>query len=76
MVVLYPLRNNQTDPADSPRTPVPAPIVLFSWTGISALPYTYSTDDPTTLLTRLTVVNGAGAGKLTWANINWLKTSY
>ena len=103
--ILYPLRNNQTDPADatytgkikaldtiyslngvsfrgssetsgSPLAPVPAAIIPFAWSGISALPYSYTPDDPATLAARLTGVNGAGAGKLSWAKQNWLKTAY
>jgi len=76
--VLYPLRNNQTDPDDadytgkiravdtmysldgasfrgdsdtpgSPLSPVPAPIVPFSWNGFATLPYHYTADEPDTL---------------------------
>ncbi|MHA6531972.1 pectate lyase family protein [Paenibacillus sp. BAC0078] len=103
--ILYPLRNNQTDPADasytgkikavdtiysmngvvfrgnsdsagSPLAPVPAPIIPFAWSGLSALPYSYTQDDPATLAARLTGSDGSGAGKLSWAKQNWLKTSY
>lgn len=103
--ILYPLRNNQTDPADasytgkikatdtmyslngnafrgssetseSPLAPVPAAIIPFSWTGISSLPYSYTPDDPSTLVARLTGASGSGAGKLNWAKINWVKTAY
>ncbi|MEK4064809.1 pectate lyase [Paenibacillus borealis] len=103
--ILYPLRNNQTDPADSsytgkikaldtmyslngvsfrgnsdtsgsPLAPVPAAIIPFSWSGISALPYSYPVDDPSTLAARLTASNGSGAGKLNWTKSNWLQTMY
>lgn len=103
--ILYPLRNNQTDPADSsytgkikaadtmytlngtafrgssetsgsPLAPVPGAIIPFSWTGISSLPYSYTPDDPSTLVDRLTGSNGSGSGKLNWAKQNWLKTAY
>ncbi|MNP45161.1 hypothetical protein D3C76_1390610 [compost metagenome] len=103
--VLYPVRNNQTDPADptytgkirvtdtmysldgssfrgssdtsgSPLAPIPAVVKSFSWNGFSTLPYSYTTDDPSTLNARLTASNGAGSGKLTWSKDNWLKTSY
>jgi len=103
--VVYPIRNNQTDPSDasytgkiraldtiysldgasfrggsdtsgSPLAPVPAPVKAFSWNGFSTLPYSYTPDDPSTLIARLTAADGAGAGKLTWSKDNWLKTSY
>ncbi|MGO4528931.1 hypothetical protein AB4Z30_07605 [Paenibacillus sp. 2TAF8] len=103
--VQYPVRNNQTNPADStytgkisvldtiysldgssfrgnsdtagsPLAPVPAVIIPFSWNSFTSLPYSYQTDDPSTLNARLTSSNGAGAGKLTWSKDNWLKTSY
>ncbi|WP_379148595.1 hypothetical protein [Paenibacillus sp. sgz500992] len=103
--ILYPLRNNQTDPADSsytgkikaldtmyslngvsfrgnsdtsgsPLAPVPATIIPFSWSGISALPYSYPVDDPSALAARLTASNGSGAGKLNWTKSNWLQTMY
>lgn len=65
-----------SDTAGSPIAPVPATIIPFSWLGISALPYTYTPDDPSTLLARLTAGNGAGSGKLNWDKANWLKTAY
>ncbi|MEK3825923.1 pectate lyase family protein [Paenibacillus sp. FSL K6-1558] len=65
-----------SDTAGSPLAPVPAVIKPFSWNGFGSLPYSYQTDDPSTLNARLTASNGAGAGKLTWSKDNWLKTSY
>jgi pectate lyase len=60
----------------SPLAPVPAPALTFSWNGFAALPYTYTTHDPTQLPSLLTGADGAGAGKLIWSKENWLKTSY
>ncbi|MDQ0174089.1 pectate lyase family protein [Paenibacillus tundrae] len=103
--VQFPVRNNQTNPADatytgkirvtdtiyaldgslfrgssdtsgSPLAPIPAVVKTFSWNGFTTLPYSYQVDDPSTLSTRLTASNGAGAGKLTWSKDNWLKTTY
>ncbi|GGF68712.1 hypothetical protein GCM10010912_12210 [Paenibacillus albidus] len=65
-----------SESSGSPLAPVPAAILPFSWTGISSLPYSYTPDDPSTLLTRLTAAEGAGAGKLSWAKENWLRTTY
>ena len=65
-----------SDTAGSPLSPVPAVIKPFSWNGFASLPYSYQSDDPSTLNARLTASNGAGAGKLTWSKDNWLKTSY
>ncbi|QRN94441.1 hypothetical protein JRI60_35670 [Archangium violaceum] len=65
-----------SDTSGSPLSPVPATVKAFSWNGFSALPYGYTADDPSTLVTRLTAADGAGAGRLTWAKENWLKTSY
>jgi pectate lyase len=60
----------------SPLAPIPAPEIPFSWNGFTALPYTYSTDDPSQLQSILVGPEGAGAGKLTWSKDNWLRTSY
>ncbi|GAA4856242.1 hypothetical protein GCM10023310_39250 [Paenibacillus vulneris] len=60
---------------DSPLAPVPAPPLEFAWSGMTELPYSYSADDPSTLISRLTGPEGAGAGQLHWAKENWLLTS-
>ncbi|WP_201305428.1 fibronectin type III domain-containing protein [Paenibacillus puerhi] len=102
--ILYPIRNNQKDPAKpqytgkiaaintiysldgqvfqgdsttpgSPLAPVPAPVKDFSWSGMTELPYTYTPDDPSTLIARLTAPDGAGSGKLQWSKENWQRTS-
>ncbi|TVY00333.1 hypothetical protein FPZ49_33150 [Paenibacillus cremeus] len=102
--VVYPIRNNQVDPAQanytgkilardtiysmdgttfrgnsdtegSPLAPVPAPPIAFSWSGMTELPYTYTPDDPSTLIARLTASDGSGSGKLTWNKSNWLLTT-
>ncbi|ASA26290.1 hypothetical protein [Paenibacillus donghaensis] len=65
-----------SETSGSPLAPVPATIIPFSWSGISGLPYSYTTDDPSTLAARLTASNGSGAGKLSWSKDNWLKTAY
>ncbi|WHY22306.1 hypothetical protein QNH28_12575 [Paenibacillus sp. G2S3] len=62
--------------ANSPLSPVPAAIKAFAWNGFTTLPYSYTTDDPTSLKSRLTAVYGSGAGKLSWSNEEWLKTNY
>ena len=72
------VRGNSTD-SGSPLGPFQAPIILFSWNPASGapggvLPYSYTPDDPAQLQT--IVSNYAGAGILTWAKTNWLKTSY
>jgi len=101
----YPIRNNQTDPANpaytgkiraldtiytfdaatfrggsedagSPLAPVPAVPKPFSWNGFTSLPYSYSLDDPTTLVATLTGTNGPGSGMISWAKTNWLRTAY
>ncbi|MGG4142512.1 LamG-like jellyroll fold domain-containing protein [Paenibacillus algorifonticola] len=64
-----------SDTAGSPLSPVPAAIKPFSWNGFTTLPYSYTADDPATLKARLVAANGAGAGKLSWAKVNWLQTS-
>ncbi|WP_231506179.1 fibronectin type III domain-containing protein [Paenibacillus sp. UNC451MF] len=60
---------------DSPMTPVPAPPLEFSWSGMTDLPYSYTADDPSTLISRLTGNEGAGAGQLLWSKENWMLTS-
>ncbi|MFY0581481.1 hypothetical protein ACN28S_50965 [Cystobacter fuscus] len=65
-----------SDASSSPLSPVPADVKAFSWNGFSTLPYSYTPEDPSTLKSRLTAADGAGAGKLTWAKSEWLKTSY
>ncbi|QRK06267.1 hypothetical protein JQX13_40125 [Archangium violaceum] len=65
-----------SDTSGSPLSPEPADVKAFSWNGFSTLPYGYTPDDPSILMSRLTAADGAGAGKLTWAKSNWLKTSY
>lgn len=65
-----------SESSNSPLAPVPAPALAFSWNGFSTLPYSYTTDDPTTLAGRLTAGNGAGSGKITWSKDNWLRSSY
>lgn len=62
--------------AGSPLAPVPATIKPFSWNGFTNLPYSYPLDDPAMLAGIVTGSSGAGAGVLTWARTNWLKTSY
>lgn len=55
--------------------PVQAPVIAFSWNlPGNQLPYTYTPDDPVQLPVILS--SYAGAGALTWAKTNWLKTSY
>jgi pectate lyase/fibronectin type 3 domain-containing protein len=63
-----------SDTEGSPLSPIPAPVLPFSWNGFTALPYSYSADDPATLQSRLLAGNGAGAGMLIWAKENWLLT--
>ena len=61
--------------------PAQAPIIPFSWNPASGapggqLPYTYASvlTDPAQLPAIL--ASSAGAGTITWAKANWLKTSY
>ncbi|MFL6333458.1 MAG: immunoglobulin domain-containing protein [Pyrinomonadaceae bacterium] len=68
-------RGDSTTPG-SPLAPVPAPEIAFSWNGFATLPYAYATHDPSQLPSLLTGAEGAGAGVLSWAKENWLKTSY
>ncbi|HXJ73804.1 MAG TPA: hypothetical protein VNM37_13175, partial [Candidatus Dormibacteraeota bacterium] len=75
------VRGDSTD-AGSPLGPFQAPVIAFSWNAASGapggvLPYTYTMDDPSVLQSNLSSpTSGAGAGVLTWAKNNWLKTSY
>jgi pectate lyase len=75
------VRGNSTD-SGSPLGPFQAPIIPFSWNPASSapggvLPYTYTMDDPSQLQSIVTSpTSGAGAGVLTWAKTNWLKTAY
>ena len=75
------VRGNSTDPGN-PLGPAPypeqAPIIPFSWNlPGNQLPYSYVMDDPSQLQAIVTNPNfGAGAGVLTWAKTNWLKTAY
>ncbi|MCR8635712.1 fibronectin type III domain-containing protein [Paenibacillus radicis (ex Xue et al. 2023)] len=64
-----------SDTLNSPMTPVPATPLEFSWSGMTDLPYTYTLDDPSTVKSRLTAEDGAGAGKLAWPKANWLLAS-
>ncbi|OMD06236.1 hypothetical protein BSK63_09050 [Paenibacillus odorifer] len=61
---------------NSPLSPAPAAVKAFAWNGFTTLPYSYTSDDPVSLKSRLTAVDGSGAGKLSWSNEEWLKTSY
>jgi pectate lyase len=62
-------------PGDTYFGPAQATVIPFSWNLTNnVLPYTYAMDDPSQLQTILS--NYAGAGVLTWAKTNWLKTSY
>jgi pectate lyase len=65
-----------SDASGSPLSPEPAAAKAFSWNGLSTLPYSYTPEDPSSIKSRLTAADGAGAGKLTWTKIEWLKTSY
>ena len=68
------LRGNSTD-AGNPMGPFQAPVIPFAWNFPgNQLPYSYVTDDPANLGPILAA--GAGAGRLTWAKQNWLKTNY
>jgi len=64
-------------PGDTLFGPVQASVIPFSWNGFTTLPYSYTMDDPSQLQAIVANPNtGAGAGVLTWARTNWLKTSY
>jgi pectate lyase len=67
------VRGNSTD-SGNPLGPLQAPVIAFSWNTFTSLPYSYSVDDPASLLSILQT--GAGAGTLTWDKSNWLKTTY
>ncbi|MEY4490075.1 MAG: hypothetical protein RIQ79_2583 [Verrucomicrobiota bacterium] len=70
------VRGDSTD-AGSPMGPFQAAALIpFSWnTGDGLAPYAAPPmDDPAELRQIMEV--GAGAGRLTWAKSNWLKTSY
>jgi hypothetical protein len=68
------VRGNSTD-SGNPLGPVQAPVIPFSWNlPNNQLPYAYTTDDPSSLLTLLQA--GSGAGTISWAKENWLKTAY
>jgi len=67
------VRGNSTD-SGNPMGPFQAPIIAFSWNTFTSLPYSYTVDDPASLLSLLQA--GAGSGTLTWDKSNWLKTSY
>ena len=56
--------------------PAQAPVIPFSWNGFTTLPYTYTNvmNDPAQLPAIL--ASSAGAGVMTWAKTNWLKTAY
>jgi pectate lyase len=71
------IRGNSTDPGN-PLGPFQAPPIAFSWNlPGNQLPYSYTMDDPIQLQAMVTdPAAGAGAGVLTWAKTNWLKTSY
>ena len=71
------VRGNSTN-AGNPMGPFQAPIIPFSWNlPGNQLPYTYIADDPAQLQAVVTSPTaGAGAGVLTWAKTNWLKTIY
>ena len=60
--------------------PVQAAVIPFAWNlPGNVLPYTYSNilTDPNLLKSMLTnATTGCGAGVLTWAKTNWLKTAY
>jgi pectate lyase len=67
-------------PGDTYFGPVQAAVIPFAWNlPGNVLPYTYTNvlADPTQLKSILTnSTYGCGAGVLTWAKTNWLKTSY
>ena len=63
-------------PGDTNFGPVQAPTIPFAWNGFTTLPYSYTNvlNDPAQLQAILT--SSAGAGAMTWAKSNWLKTAY
>jgi pectate lyase len=67
-------RGNSTDPG-APFGPRQATAIPFSWNlAGGALPYAYTTDDPSGL--RALLDASAGAGALGWPKANWLKVKY
>jgi pectate lyase len=71
------VRGNSTDPGN-PLGPFQAPRIAFSWNLPGGqLPYSCNMDDPDELESIVTdPLAGAGAGILSWAKTNWLRTSY
>jgi pectate lyase len=71
------IRGNSTA-AGNPMGPFQAAVIPFSWNlPGNQLPYTYTPDDPSQLQAIVTSPTaGAGAGVLTWAKTNWLRTTY
>jgi pectate lyase len=65
-------------PGDTYFGPVQAPVIAFSWNlPGNVLPYSYTMTDPNQLKSVLTnATTGCGAGVLTWAKTNWMKTAY
>jgi pectate lyase len=63
-------------PGNTYLGPAQAPVIPFSWNGFTTLPYTYTNvmNDPAQLPAIL--ASSAGAGVMTWAKTNWLKTAY
>ena len=76
------VRGNSTDPGNPLGPFQELNIKPFSWNTNAAtpggqLPYTAPMDDPSDVPAIVTSpTSGAGAGVLTWAKTNWLKTSY
>jgi len=70
--------SSTNSPGDTYFGPVQAPVIPFSWNlPGGTLPYSYTLTDPSQLKPVLTnAATGCGAGVLTWAKTNWLKTSY
>ncbi len=70
--------SSTNSPGDTYFGPVQAPVIPFSWNlPGGTLPYSYTLTDPSRLKPVLTnAATGCGAGVLTWAKTNWLKTSY
>ncbi len=71
------VRGNSTD-SGNPMGPFQAAVIPFSWNlPGNQLPYACTPDDPSQLRAIVTSPSaGAGAGVLTWAKTNWLRTSY
>ncbi len=70
--------SSTNSPGDTYFGPVQAPVIPFSWNlPGGTLPYSYTLTDPSQLKPVLTnAATGCGAGVLTWAKTNWLKTTY